>query len=68
MSDFSSTYLTVARKPARKGLFAYLDLYKQRKTLPTLTDSQLKDVGLSRAEALMEARRPLWDAPHHWLR
>ena len=68
MSDLSATYIAISRKPARKGLMAYIDLYRQRKALRGLTDTQLKDIGLTRAQALTEAYRPMWDAPHHWLR
>jgi uncharacterized protein YjiS (DUF1127 family) len=26
----------------------------------------LQDIGITRAEARAEARRPVWDAPAHW--
>jgi uncharacterized protein YjiS (DUF1127 family) len=68
MSDLSATYVALSRKPARKGLMAYIDLYRQRKALRSLTDGQLEDVGLTRTQALTEAHRPVWDAPHHWMR
>lgn len=68
MSDLSATYVAISRKPARKGLMAYIDLYRQRNALRGLTDAQLKDIGLTPDEALTEASRPLWDAPHHWMR
>jgi len=68
MSDLSATYLAISRNPARKGLMAHIDLYRQRKALRGLTDTQLNDIGLTRAEALTEANRTMWDAPNHWLR
>lgn len=36
---------------------------RQRAALQSMTDSQLADIGLSRAEALIEADRMRWDAP-----
>ncbi|MGK9236672.1 DUF1127 domain-containing protein [Inquilinus limosus] len=33
---------------------------RQRRMLESLDDHQLRDLGLSRAEALREARRPFW--------
>jgi len=56
-----------SRKP-RKGLFAYLDLYAQRRALAKLDQTQLRDIGVSRAEAEAEVARPVWDAPFHWNR
>jgi uncharacterized protein YjiS (DUF1127 family) len=33
---------------------------RQRRQLRELTDSQLKDIGVSRVDALQEARKPFW--------
>ncbi|MEH6567361.1 MAG: DUF1127 domain-containing protein [Halopseudomonas sp.] len=33
----------------------------ERRLLASLSDGQLKDIGISRAEALQEADRPFWD-------
>jgi uncharacterized protein YjiS (DUF1127 family) len=41
-------------------------LRRQRLRLARLDDHLLEDIGLSRAEARREARRPAWDAPGHW--
>ncbi len=35
---------------------------RQRRTLAELDDFRLKDIGLTRAEALAEARKPFWRA------
>ena len=35
----------------------------QRKALLTLSDDQLNDIGLSRADAVREARRHFWNVP-----
>ena len=36
------------------------DRSRQRQALSELDDHHLKDIGLSRAEALAEARKPFW--------
>lgn len=43
-----------------------LATYQQRQKLAKLDDEQLADIGLTRAEAVAEARRPLWDVPKGW--
>ncbi len=44
------------------------ELYRQRRGLKVLDDAMLRDIGLSRHEALTEAARPIWDVPTHWRR
>lgn len=41
-------------------------LSRQRRALSALDDALLRDIGLTRYEALTEASRPFWDAPRHW--
>ena len=36
-------------------------LHNQRRALAEMDDARLDDLGLSRAEALAEAQRPVWD-------
>ncbi len=38
-------------------------LAKERRQLAMLDDAALKDIGLSRADALQESERPFWDDP-----
>ncbi len=38
----------------------WMDRYAQRKQLMQLSDMQLVDIGLSRKEANIEAKRPFW--------
>ena len=38
-----------------------LERRRGRRALLDMTDSQLKDIGLSRADAFNEARRAFWD-------
>ncbi|WP_372876141.1 DUF1127 domain-containing protein [Pseudomonas sp.] len=39
------------------------ELARQRRQLASLGDAALKDIGLSRADALQEVERPFWDDP-----
>jgi uncharacterized protein YjiS (DUF1127 family) len=54
------------------GLIAHLrhliTLRRERRALAAMEDHMLKDIGLTRAEALEEAAQPLWAAPAHWTR
>lgn len=43
-------------------------LRRSRAQLARLDATQLADIGLSREDAVAEARRPLWDVPGHWLK
>ena len=45
------------------GLIA---LWRQRRALARLDDRALADIGVTRAEALAEAARPVWDVPATW--
>lgn len=49
---------------ARLGFAAW----RQRRHLARLDDAALTDIGVTRAEALREADRPLWDVPAAWRR
>ncbi len=42
-------------------------VHKQRRDLAKLDDRALRDIGVSRYQAEVEASRPAWDVPHHWL-
>ena len=43
-------------------------LRRDRKRLALLDDHLLRDIGISREAALLEADRRDWGAPDHWLR
>jgi uncharacterized protein YjiS (DUF1127 family) len=47
-------------------LTALLALWRQRRTLATLDAARLDDIGVTEAEAMAEAARPIWDVPAHW--
>ena len=42
-------------------LLRWHELARQRRALMGMDDHMLKDIGLSRADALREAERPFWD-------
>lgn len=56
------------RASVLQRLAALAALYRQRRALAQMEDARLDDIGLSRAEALHEAGRPIWDVPAHWQR
>mgnify|MGYP006155648127 FL=1 len=55
------------RLPSLAGMWRMLrrwrQLARERGQLARLDDAALKDLGLSRADALQEAERPFWDDP-----
>ena len=57
-----------ALRPSR--LFALIAgriaLSRSRRGLRRLDDHLLRDIGLTRQEAEVEASRAAWDAPSHW--
>ena len=67
-------FLSVTRSRAcphtrrRASLLDLLALGRQRRKLARLADAALRDMGLTRKEARDEAKRPVWDVPHHWIR
>lgn len=70
--DFSQPRAAVrpCRRTRRRSLLARLldlqALMRQRRRLAELDDAALRDLGISRADALHEAARAPWDAPSHW--
>ncbi|MDK3073672.1 DUF1127 domain-containing protein [Sedimentitalea sp. JM2-8] len=68
------TYIAASRCPpvARPSLGARIarayGLWLQRQQLRRLDDAALRDIGISRAQAEIEASRPIWDAPASWTR
>ena len=56
-------------RPRRRiGLFALLDIARQRRALTRLEGHLLRDIGLTQSEAQEEASRAAWDVPRHWRR
>lgn len=54
----------LARLPSR--IFAIMALSRSRRGLARLDDHLLRDIGVTRAEAMAEADRAAWNAPSHW--
>ncbi|MFV0512172.1 MAG: DUF1127 domain-containing protein [Jhaorihella sp.] len=52
--------------PLWSGLKTLHAVWRQRQSLRNLDDRALADIGVTRAEAMAEATRPLWDAPQTW--
>jgi len=43
-----------------------LAFHRTRASLAHLDDAMLSDIGVTREQALKEAKRPLWDVPPTW--
>ena len=63
------TYLTNAQhnchpvRTRRYTLTEIIEVHRQRRALARLNAHALEDVGITRDEAMAEARRPFWDLP-----
>lgn len=59
-------------RPGRPSLLGRLRLAlaarRHRRRLTHLDPHLLRDIGLSDADVRLEANRPFWDVPQHWLR
>jgi uncharacterized protein YjiS (DUF1127 family) len=44
-----------------KAILRWHEVRRQRRALLELSDQMLKDIGISRADAMREAARPFWD-------
>lgn len=63
---------TPARRPALLSRLATFlartaALGRQRRRLAGLGPRDLRDIGVTAAQARTEAARPAWDAPAHWI-
>jgi uncharacterized protein YjiS (DUF1127 family) len=41
-------------------------LHRQHVALTNLDDALLRDIGITREQAVAEAGKPVWDVPNHW--
>lgn len=57
-----------ARLSVLSRLIQALAVTRQRARLADLDAAALRDIGVTRAQAMHEAKRPFWDAPDHWQR
>ncbi len=65
--------LTATNRPCRpahasvlSGLVHMYATWRQRQVLKALDARALDDIGVTRAQAEAEAKRPIWDAPETW--
>ena len=56
--------LGLSRLPSR--LLGLATLARSRHSLARLDDHLLRDIGVTRDQAMAEASRAPWDAPSHW--
>ena len=73
-SHYSDTNVSI-QPPRRPWALRLLDryfaaqaLHNQHQALLQLDDGLLRDIGISRAQAVELAAAPVWDAPNHWKR
>ncbi len=59
-------FISSFSRPATAGIMSYFDLYRQRRALASLDEHMLKDLGITRHQAMVEADRPVWDTPENW--
>ena len=58
--DSSSHWIRVRFDRLLRLLQKYYATVKQRQVLSQLTDDQLKDIGITRVDAMQEAEKPFW--------
>ncbi|WP_095590396.1 DUF1127 domain-containing protein [Actibacterium ureilyticum] len=64
----------IERHPARAAaaggvlprIYRAFAVAEQRHKLAQMDDARLADIGVTRAQARAEARRPFWDVPKGW--
>lgn len=65
MTTITANYFSTHSTYAPRGLFGSLRrafaVQAERRRLAEMDDRMLSDIGLSRVDAMAEARRPLWD-------
>ncbi|MEO6299895.1 MAG: DUF1127 domain-containing protein [Paracoccaceae bacterium] len=70
LRNAAAHHVSTATKPL--GFFARIkrarSLHQERQALLRMDDALLRDIGLTREQALDEAARPIWDAPSTWRR
>ena len=49
-------------------LVSFQAAWRERKHLSELDAAARHDIGLSEADIVRELSRPMWNAPHHWMR
>jgi uncharacterized protein YjiS (DUF1127 family) len=57
-----------SRPSLGKRILNLISLRRSRLDLGSLTDEQLRDIGLTRDQVAKEIERPIWDVPSNWRR
>jgi uncharacterized protein YjiS (DUF1127 family) len=52
--------------PFLRRVALWATVWRHRRQLAEMTETQLNDMGLTRAQADDEAALPFWDVPAHW--
>ncbi|MCW1950627.1 MAG: hypothetical protein KIH44_004575 [Octadecabacter sp.] len=63
LSRTTAATCTPPRKAHAPSLFTALTIWKERRELAGLSQTRLKDIGVSSVDATREAARPVWDLP-----
>lgn len=62
--------VTITGQRPRRGIVAriatLIAVHRTRQELARLTDTQLCDIGVTRAAVQAELDRPVWDVPANW--
>lgn len=65
MTTITANYFSTHSTYAPRGMFSSIRrafaVQAERRQLADMDDRMLADIGLSRSDAMTEARRPLWD-------
>ncbi len=58
---------SLSPRKSRRGFLSWIieteAAYRENQKLSTMTDAQLRDIGVSREEAVRASKTSLWDAP-----
>ena len=72
MTSHSKSSHIALHASENKGIFSHLahaaKTWHQRRALARLDAAALRDIGITAAQRDLEAKRPIWDVPAHWLR
>lgn len=70
MADFTLHRAAIAprhRLSILHRVLAALDVWRSRQHLKGLDAQRLEDIGIAHKDAIVEANRPIWDVPRHWM-
>jgi uncharacterized protein YjiS (DUF1127 family) len=56
----TETYQPLPRRPFAGLIARWIERTRQRQALATLDDGMLRDIGITRAEAVREWKKPFW--------